>query len=158
MPYYSPFQSAPDPRFDPRMFAPRMGVDMGLAGRQLSPLSAPPPSMMGGAPGRGGWAGALDTVRGGLGRVGDFITPASVSARGELGRVGDFITPDGMSGYEKAYLGLSAVGGIADYFERRRQRQDEQRRYEQALEEARRHRAMMGANWNRANRAMGGVP
>jgi len=140
MPYYSPFQSAPDPRFDPRMFAPRMGVDMGLAGRQLSPLSAPPPSMMGGAPGRGGWAGALDTVRGGLGRVGDFITP------------------DGMSGYEKAYLGLSAVGGIADYFERRRQRQDEQRRYEQALEEARRHRAMMGANWNRANRAMGGVP
>ena len=87
--------------------------------QHMGPLSPMAPQMAPGAPG-GGWADALSRFTG----------------------WGD------MSGMQRAYMLASVGGGVADYFERKGEREEEQRRYEQALADDRRHRESMGRNLN----------
>lgn len=124
---YSQYLSGPS--MGPQMGPPGGGSWIGpQATRPLLPLYQPRPQGMVSQQGRGGIMGAL-------------------------GAIGDFTGFNDMDGLEKMYMLASVGGGVYDALERRGQRKEEQRRYEQALEESRRHRASMGANWNRA---MGG--
>ena len=50
----------------------------------------------------------------------------------------------GLDDMQKLYLLMSGVGGVADYFERRADRNEERRRYDEAMEERRRNREAMG--------------
>lgn len=118
--YYGMYQSAPPPG----MWG---GRNLGVPGMNpMGPFQLPGQLQptMGGAPpvagGGGGWLGAL--------------------GRG----VSDFTGWGDMEGMERAQLLFGVGGGVADYFERRGEREEEKRRYEQGLEEDRQHRRRMG--------------
>jgi len=91
------------------------GGGVGLPGQQYGPPVTP----YGGGAGGGGFGGAI---------------------RGVLGGAGNWIEDNPMG----AYLGASAIGGAADYFERRGERNENKRRYEEAIERDRKHREAMG--------------
>jgi len=67
---------------------------------------------------------------------------------GAAGKVGSWAGNvwGGMDPNMQAYMVASGIGGIADYLERRGQREEEKRRYEEAMAEDRRHRQRMGEN------------
>lgn len=132
MAYSSIFQSGPDPR----LFGPNGAYGMPQGGIGLPGMPFGGPQTPYGAPNMAGGGG------GGPG-----------SGGGWLGALGRFTGFNDMEGMERAYMLASVGGGVADYFERQGEKKEEQRRYEQALEESERHRRQMGVNWNRA---MGG--
>ena len=127
----SPYQSGPDPLFgqNGRYGMPQGG--MGLPGMSFGG----PPSPYGGGGGEqgGGWLDALKRAGGGA-----------------AGWLGDATGFSDMKGIERAYMLASVGGGVADWFERQGEKNEEQRRYEQALEESERHKRRMGENLNRA--------
>lgn len=117
-------QFAPPPWGQTHLGIPGMGPQATPFGMPMPGQLNPTAPQMGGMPqggGGGGWLGAL----------------------------GRFTGFNDMSGMERAYMLASVGGGVADYFERRGEKEEEKRRYEQALEEDRRHRSMMGQNLNR---------
>ena len=75
----------------------------------------------------------------GIPQVGPVGQPGD-SSGGVFGGVMDWINQNPMG----AYLGASAIGGAADYFERRGERNENKRRYEEAIERDRKHREAMG--------------
>lgn len=90
----------------------------------------------------------------GMNPMGPFNTPGQLmplgggmpqmGGGGWLGALGRFTGFDDMSGIERAMMLAGVGGGVADYFERRGEREEEKRRYEQGWEEDRRHRRRMG--------------
>ena len=115
-----PYQSGPDPR----LFGQNGPYGMPQGGVGLPGMSFGGPNMAGGAPGQPGQGG------------------------GWLGALGRFTGFGDMEGMERAYMLASVGGGVADFFERQGEKNEEQRRYEQALEESERHRRRMGENLN----------
>jgi len=115
----------------------------------------------------GGWSGAyqsgFDPRFGAQQMNPSWMQPqAMTSPQGWLGALGNANYPTGQGGVPGApggggpgalgwaQLGLGAIGGIVDKRERDRLREEEQRRYEQELEEQRRHREAMGRSLSAA--------
>ena len=91
-------------------------------------LQAPQPSLRGGDP----FQGSAPT-----GSAGGWLNAIKES-------LGD------LDPLDQAFLGASAVGGIANWWEGRGDRKENKRRYEDQMAEGRQHRQRMGENWNRA--------
>lgn len=86
--------------------------------------------------------GQLQPMAGGMGGMGGAQGGGWLDALGRWTGLGD------VQGLDRAQLLASTAGGVFDALERRGERQEEQRRYEQALEESRKHRRAMGQNLN----------
>ena len=119
------YQSAPPPF---QIGAPRM-PDMG-------------PGMM--QPGSG-FGGMLQNPQPALSTPGGPKAPKG-SASGWLDAIKASLGE--MDPADQLYLGASAIGGIANWWERRQDRNEDKRRYEEQMEQQRRHRAAMGNSWN----------
>ena len=96
--------------------------------------------------------GGSDRMIPGQGFGGGLMNPqpqmggrASGSAGGWLNAIKESLGD--LDPFEQMYLGAQAVGGVANWWERKGERNEDKRRYEEQMERGRNHRQKMGQSW-----------